>query len=58
MRRRTCASEVKDHGLTVEVPLIRQVLSVREDSRIPGVAVKCVDIRRNTRGEGGYLAHY
>ncbi len=26
-----------------------------EGSRIPGVAVKCVDIRRNTRGEGGFL---
>ena len=27
-----------------------------EVSGIPGVAVKCVDIRRNTRGEGGFLA--
>lgn len=58
MRRRACASGVKSHGLTVELPLIRQVLSVREDDRIPGVAVKCVDIRRNTGGEGGHLAHY
>ncbi|PZB26298.1 hypothetical protein C3K04_29915 [Klebsiella pneumoniae subsp. pneumoniae] len=24
-----------------------------EDGGIPGVAVKCVDIRRNTGGEGG-----
>ena len=24
-------------------------------SGIPGVAVKCVDIRRNTGGEGGFL---
>ncbi len=31
------------------------VLSTGEDSGIPGVAVKCVDIRRNTSGEGGYL---
>ena len=26
-----------------------------EGSGIPGVAVKCVDIGRNTSGEGGYL---
>ena len=26
-----------------------------EVSGIPGVAVKCVDIRRNTGGEGGLL---
>ena len=30
---------------------------MREVSGIPGVAVKCVDIRRNTSGEGGLLAH-
>ncbi len=28
------------------------VLSTGEDEGIPGVAVKCVDIRRNTGGEG------
>ena len=27
-----------------------------EEGGIPGVAVKCVDIGRNTRGEGGLLA--
>ncbi len=32
------------------------VLSTGEESGIPGVAVKCVDIRRNTGGEGGFLA--
>jgi hypothetical protein len=26
-----------------------------EEGGIPGVAVKCVDIRRNTGGEGGPL---
>ncbi len=57
MRGRICASKVKDLGLTKEVPSIRQVLNMREDGRIPGVAVKCVDIRRNTGGEGGHLAH-
>ncbi len=30
-------------------------LSVGEGSGIPGVAVKCVDIGRNTSGEGGLL---
>ena len=31
-------------------------LSVGEESGIPSVAVKCVDIRKNTGGEGGSLA--
>ena len=30
-------------------------LSAVEVSGIPSVAVKCVDIRRNTSGEGGLL---
>ena len=30
-------------------------LSAGEVSGIPSVAVKCVDIRRNTGGEGGLL---
>ncbi len=30
-------------------------LSAVEVSGIPSVAVKCVDIRRNTGGEGGLL---
>ena len=30
-------------------------LSAVEESGIPSVAVKCVDIRRNTSGEGGLL---
>ena len=36
--------------------MIRLGLSPREGDGIPGVAVKCVDIRRNTGGEGGHLA--
>ena len=32
-------------------------LSVGEDDGIPSVAVECVDIRRNTRGESDRLAH-
>jgi hypothetical protein len=30
--------------------------SIGEGSGISGVAVKCVEIGRNTSGEGGYLA--
>ena len=30
-------------------------LSAGEESRIPSVAVKCVDIGKNTSGEGGFL---
>ncbi len=30
-------------------------LSAGEESGIPSVAVKCVDIRRNTSSEGGFL---
>ena len=33
-------------------------LSEGEESGIPGVAVKCVDIRRNTGGEGDFLDFY
>ncbi len=29
-----------------------------EESGIPGVAVKCVDIWRNISGEGGFLEQY
>ena len=32
-------------------------LRVVEESGIPGVVVKCVDIGRNTSGEGGSLGH-
>ena len=49
---------MKAQGLTLEVLLILLNLSMGEDSRIPGVVVKYVDIRRNSRGEGGYLAQY
>ena len=55
MRRRPLKSGVKDHGLTVGLHLKLGGLSVGEGSGIPGVAVKCVDIGRNTSGEGDYL---
>ena len=48
---------VKFRGLTPKLPPKLVVLSVGEEGGIPGVVVKCVDIRRNTSGEGGLLAH-
>ncbi len=49
-------SEVKTTGLTRSLPLKLSFLSAGEESGIPGVAVKCVDIRKNTGSEGGSLA--
>ena len=46
---------MKALGLTQEVHLKLEDLSAGEGSGIPSVAVKCVDIRRNTSGEGGSL---
>ncbi len=46
---------VKSLGSTEELQLKLLLLSVGEESGIPSVAVKCVDIRRNTSGEGGFL---
>ncbi len=51
-------SDVKALGLTEEVHLKLRDLNMGEGSGIPGVAVKCVDIRRNTGGEGGFLDQY
>ena len=42
------------HNLRLKLFLLR----VGEVNGIPGVAVKCVDIGRNTSGEGGLLDHY
>ncbi len=49
---------LKSHDLIVELVLILLVLSGTEVSGIPGAAVKCVDIRRNTEGEGSLLGPY
>ena len=46
---------MKSQGLTLELLLKLWVLSEVEAGGIPGVAVKCVDIGRNTGGEGGLL---
>ena len=55
MRRREVKLVVKSHGSTVELQLKLAFLSTGEESGIPSVAVKCVDIRRNTSGEGDFL---
>ncbi len=48
-------SDVKTMGSTHSLHLKLSFLSVGEAGGIPCVAVKCVDIRRNTSGEGGLL---
>ena len=55
MRRREIKLVVKALGSTEELQLKLVFLSAGEESGIPSVAVKCVDIRRNTSGEGGFL---
>ena len=46
---------MKSMGLPHELLLKLLVLSEVEVGGIPGVAVKCVEIGRNTSGEGGLL---
>ena len=46
---------MKTMGSTGRLHLKLWFLSEVEVSGIPSVAVKCVDIRRNTSGEGGLL---
>ena len=46
---------MKTMGLTHKLHLKLWFLSEVEVSGIPGVAVKCVEIRKNTGGEGGRL---
>ena len=58
MCRRDGKSDVKTMGSTHSLHLKLLVLRVGEVNGIPGVAVKCVDIGRNTGGEGGLLDHY
>ena len=48
---------MKFYGLTVKPPQILFVLGMREEDGIHGVAVKCVDIMKNTGSEGDLLAH-
>ncbi len=53
--RRGSKSDVKTTGSTCVLHLKLLFLSTGEADGIPSVAVKCVDIRRNTSGEGGLL---
>ncbi len=53
--RRERTSDVKTKGSTLSLHLKLCCLSAGEAIGIPCVAVKCVDIRRNTSGEGGVL---
>ncbi len=55
MRRRSYKSVVKYGSLTVEVQLILQDLSTDDVGGIDGVAVKCLDIVKNTDSEGSLL---
>ena len=57
MCRRESKSDVKIMGLTHNLHLKLFFLRMGEVNGIPGVAVKCVDIGRNTSGEGGLLDH-
>ncbi len=57
MRRRFVKSLVKYLGLTEEKLKILMSLRVEERSGILGVAVKCVDLERNTDGEGSSLGY-
>jgi hypothetical protein len=55
VRRRFYKSVVKSGSSTVDVPLILQNLSTDEVGGIDGVAVKCLDIVKNTDSEGSLL---
>ncbi len=52
MRRLAFKSVVKSYSLTVELPLILNVLSTVEVGGMCNVAVKCLDITQNTDSEG------
>ena len=55
MCRRFGKLDVKSPGLTGKLHRKLIGLKVGEGSGIPGVVVKCVDIGRNTSGEGGSM---
>ncbi len=57
-RRVERTSYMKTTVLTGRLQYDMQFLSEVEVGGIPGVAVKCVDVRRNTGGEGGLLGFY
>ena len=55
---RSLKSDVKAHGLTVEGHWKLGNLSTEEECGTPCVAVECVDIWKNTSGEGDILVCY
>ncbi len=55
MRRLFGKSAVKFPGSTWDLPLILPGWNADAAGGMCGVAVKCIDIRRNTGGEGGLL---
>jgi hypothetical protein len=48
---------VKADRLTIELPLILPGLSIVEVGGIDSVAVKCIDIVKNTNCEGSLLSY-
>ncbi len=54
-RGRLIRADVKAFGLNEEVHRKPGDLSAEEESGTPCVAVECVDIWKNTSGEGGFL---
>ncbi len=48
---------MKSLGLTEELQLKLNFLSAEEENWIPSVAMKFVDIRKNTNDEGNFLDH-
>ncbi len=54
MRRRRDKSGVKYVGSTDKLPLKLPRLRSGEEGGIPGVAVKCVNIWRNTNGKAAF----
>ena len=58
MRRRPVKSGVKVGSLTVELPLILAGLNQVEEGGMGHVAVKCLDMSRNTDCEGSSLSLY
>ncbi len=55
MRRRSIKSQLKYQGLTLELVGILMELRIDRGAGTVNVAVKCVDINWNTKGEGRHL---
>ena len=58
MRRRPFKFLFKDQGLTLGKAEILLGLRIGRDAGTVGVAVKCVDIYWNTKGEGRHLGFF